>query len=120
MVIFLLLGLPASAASAQAFGQVLSASLRGRGRRRPPSRPLPAGPGCGARALDADRSAAPLVLAGLLAVMGSLTVVGLRRRSHIVRRDLPPRAPTPARPVPQSVAPTPALSEQAALRSSVR
>ena len=35
----------------------------------------------------ADRSAAPFVAAGLVAVTGSLTIVALRRRQQIGRRD---------------------------------
>lgn len=63
----------------------------------------------------ADRSPVPFVAAGLVAVTGSLTVVALRRRQQIGRRDgRPPRRPVL---VPVRTAGKPALSEaQAALR----
>lgn len=119
MVIFLLVGMPASAASAQASGRCYPppcAVESGVGAQADLSEPAPV---VGAQALGRDRSAAPAVLAGLLAVMGSLTAVGLRRRAHIVRRELPPRVPTSARSAPEPAASMPARAEQRALRSSV-
>ncbi|MGH9265100.1 MAG: hypothetical protein ACRD1D_10460 [Acidimicrobiales bacterium] len=54
-------------------------------------------PVAGGPATEPDhRSPVPFVAMGLLAVAGSLTVVGLRRRSHIVRRNAPAPGP-PAR-----------------------
>ena len=49
------------------------------------SGPTPAG--TGATGTTGDRSPVPVVATGLVAVLGSLTVVGLRRRSHILRRS---------------------------------
>ena len=117
MMVFLLLGMPASAASAEAAGRCYPppCAVEG-GAPADPSGPTPV---VGARALSAERSAAPLVLVGLAAVMGSLTVVGLRRRTHILRRSPPVLAPRPSRPASGPAAPTPARSKQAALRSSV-
>lgn len=49
-------------------------------------------------AASTHRSPIPDVALGLTAVIGSLTVVGLRRRMHIARRTAP--EPTPRRPRP--------------------
>lgn len=122
MTILLLLCMPASVASAQALGRCY-----------PPPCAVEAGVPAdfsgadlsgpaqvvGARALGEEQSAAPLVLAGLVAVMVSLTVVGMRRRTHIVRRGKPALAPTPAPPGPGPAASMPGRAKQAALRSSV-
>jgi hypothetical protein len=66
----------------------------------------------GGPSVESDaRSAAPLVGAGLLAVIGSLSVVALRRRRHILRRAGGPlRAPVgPSVGAPGSHEPQPAL-----------
>ena len=117
MMVLLLLGMPASVASAQALGRCYPPPCAVEGG-APADLSGPA-PVVGVDALSEERSAAPLVLAGLAAVMGSLTVVGLRRRTHIARRDTPALAPTPPRPASGPAASTPARSKQAALRSSV-
>lgn len=85
-------------------------------------------PGTPATAPD-HRSPVPFVAMGLLAVAGSLTVVGLRRRSHIVRRNAPGHpvpAPTPPAPPPAPGADSsvpahaaPQAAPQAVLRSSL-
>lgn len=57
-----------------------------------PGRPSPSSP-----RVDELRSPAPFVATGLFAVLGSLSLVTLRRRSHILRRSGGPLlAPTPA------------------------
>ena len=84
-------------------------------------------PVAGGPATDPDhRSPVPFVAMGLLAVTGSLTVVGVRRRNHIVRRNAPAH-PAPA-PVPAAASEPASGAEpsvpahappQAALRSSL-
>lgn len=115
MTILLLLCMPVSVASAQTLGRCYPPPCTVEGG-APVDLSGPA-PVVGARALGEERSAAPLVLAGLVAVMASLTGVGLRRRTHIVRRGTPALAPTPG--LPAQAASTPARAKQAAMGSSV-
>lgn len=95
-LIFVLLMAPASVAGAQQPGRCYPPPCSVKAPAPDPSATLPAVSPTSA-SVDDVRSPAPFVATGLLAVLGSLTLVVLRRRSHILRRTpVPVRASAPS------------------------